>query len=673
MSDGFQTVINAWRTGLSPDAPLWIDEWAEEYAVIPADSGAAEPGKYRLDRTPAAREPLRALSPEHPAREVVMMVASQMMKTQIALIFALAVIHRAPANLILLEPSDKLAARVARRFDRSVSAVPEVRERVATQASRDEKNTQSTKEFRGGTAWFLSARSASNLAEASARYLIIDEVDRILRELKGEGDPLSLARKRLATFGRKAKILEISSPTEEEQSKIHADYLRGDQRQRYVPCPHCGEMQVLEWSGLHWDWSQNRAWMVCAVNGCIIEEYSKPGMFADVEAGGRAEWRPTAQGEPGVWSFQLSALYMPLGWTSWLDLAREYEAAKAALDQGDNEMMRVFHNTRLAQVYSAATSRVQPAALQAKAEPFALGLVPAPAVILTAAVDVQGNRLEVQVLGWGPGPCGLEAWTVATHILFGDTILPDVWRDLDELLLTPIQHAGGQPLIIRAVGIDTGDGDSTQEAYEFCRPRRFRLVEGQRQDILAFKGASAAKASIIGRGKKIEYTYRGRPAPGSVELFMVGHETTADWLMGRLALEDRIAVHTSADLQADFYEQLLSEVKVLEYVKGRKVKRYRPIKKGARNEQFDLARYNIALAHYLGLDRYTATRWKPLQDRLRAPEAESQSSEGDDMPQKLPSTPPSEGRPAPPPPPPPKRSNPIPHKPRPGYATNWRR
>jgi phage terminase large subunit GpA-like protein len=614
---GYAAYLFAAAAGLEPAAPLWVDEWANDHMVIPSESGAAEPGDYRVERTPYARDPMRALSPEHPARTVIIMGASQLLKTQVALNWVCSLIDRAPANIIVLEPTDKLARRVARRFDKTVQAVPILREKVATQASRDEKNTSDTKEFKGGTAWFLSARSASNLAEASARWVVIDEVDRLLREIKGEGDPVSLVRKRQTTYGRKAKTLEISSPTEEDGSKIHEDFLAGDQRKYFVACPHCSEMQPLEWEHLHYDLNEDRAWYVCAANACVIEEHSKPLMLPDRAMGGTAEWRPTATGKTGVWSYTISSLYAPLGWVSWLELAREYDAAEKALANGDGELMRVFYNTRLARVYSPATARIRPAALQAKAEAYPLGIAPAPALMLTATVDVQDNRLEVQIVGWGPGPCGLECWVVNTEILFGVPALPEVWNDLDKLLCTPIRHASGALMIIRAVAIDSGDGDYTQEVYEFCRPRRRRIIGGHRQDVLAIKGASQAKAPIISRGKVMEYTYRGKPAPGGVELFQVGPETAADWFMSRLALEEKIAIHTPAGLPLEFYEQLLAEAKITEWVKGRRVRRYRPLKRGARNEQFDLMKYNVALGHYLGLDRYTAERWAPLEARLR--------------------------------------------------------
>lgn len=587
--------------------------------VIPADSGAAEPGRYRVSRTPYAREVMRALSPEHPARKVVIKGASQLLKTQVALNFIAAVIDRQPANAIFLEPTDNLARRVSKRFDKVADSVEPLQRKVAKRKDRDAKNTGDTKEFKGGTLWLLSARSASNLAEASARYLVVDEVDRLLRELKGEGDPVGLGEKRQTTYGRKAKGLYISSPTEEDQSRIDELFRSGNQHEYRVPCPHCGDLQALEWERLHYEVDEDgvvHAWMVCAVSGCVIEEHHKPSMLPDEAMGGRARWEPRTHGNGEVWSYEISSLYAPLGWVSWVDLAREYIEAEKAMMLGDDEKMRVFYNTRLARCYSPTRTKIQPQALKDRAEQYPLGTVPQGAYILTASTDVQGNRLETQILGWGPGPTGLEVWVVNTHILYGDPTLPDVWKDLDQILATPIRRADGGYLHIRAAAVDSGDGDSTVEVYEFCRPRKLRFLSGQPQNVMAVKGASQSRRPVIGRPSKLDYNYRGRPVQSGVEVWQIGTDTAKDWILKRLALDGQTAIHTSHELGLEFYEQVLSEVKVNRYERGKKRTRYELIKRGARNEQLDMLVYNLALAHRLDLHRYTPERWAQIAGQI---------------------------------------------------------
>lgn len=609
---GFTAYENALKEGLLPDPPLRVDEWAEAHMVIPEDSGAAEPGKYRISRTPFAAAVMRALSPEHPARHVVVKAGSQLMKTQVGLNWACAMIDCQPSNMIILEPTEKLAKRVSARVDKVVRAIPRLRAKVATAKSRDKRNTMDTKEFRGGTLWILTGRSAANLSETPAKYTYADEVDRIIRELKGEGDPVELLTKRQGTFGKKAKSYWTSSPTEDGTSRIDELYRLGDQQRLYVPCPHCQEMQHLEWENLKYDLAEQRAWYVCSASGCVIEEHYKPWMLE------RGEWRATATATPGWVSFELSFLYAPLGWDSWLALAKEYETARVHEANGDREKMQVFYNTRLARCWSVTSTRVKPTELMAKAEHYPVGKAPARALIVTAFVDVQGYRLEAQVCGWGPGPTGLECWVLSTHVLLGDPTLPDVWGELDQLLTTPVRHASGAALTIEAIGIDSGDGDSTSEVYEFCRTRRRRFVGGRMQRVVPTKGASSPRKPIIAnKPSKQDYTYRGRAALGGVELWMIGTDTAKDWIFNRFALEGRVAIHTCSEFPLGFYEQVLSEAKVTEWVKGRKRQRYAPIAKGIRNEQLDMLVGNLAMANFLGLHTHTAERWERIGDGLR--------------------------------------------------------
>ena len=107
--NGAEVYREAYFRGLRPDPSLWVDQWADEYMRIPRDAGAAEPGQYRTSRTPYAREPMRCLSPAHPCKRVVTMVASQLMKTQIALNWIGGLIHMVPSNILTQLPSLSLA------------------------------------------------------------------------------------------------------------------------------------------------------------------------------------------------------------------------------------------------------------------------------------------------------------------------------------------------------------------------------------------------------------------------------------------------------------------------------------------------------------------------------------------------------------------------------------
>lgn len=601
-ADGAATYRAAYLRGLQLDPELWIDEWADEYQRIPKDTGAAEPGKYHTSRTPFAREPMRCLSPLHPCKRVVTMVASQMMKTQIALNWIGGNIHMAPANILALLPSEKLARRVSSRIDKTIKAVPALTERVAKPRSRNGQNTLDTKEFEGGTLYCTTAGSASNLAELAARYIYGDEIDRWDVSVDSEGDPVELAEARGTTFGSKAKFYFSSSPTIKGVSRIDDLYQASDQRRYFVPCPHCGTYQVMEWGNLKYSEDFSRVDYLCSYKECgaLIEEHHKSELLA------AGEWRATAEGDGETVGFHLNALYSPLGWLSWLSLAKQYEKAKLAQNRGDSEPMQVFYNTRLALVWDATAEQTKASELKARAEDYRLGDVPAGALILTAAVDVQDNRLELLVIGWGEWR---ERWVVDFQVIPGSPSDARTWSLLDEKLLARYTHASGTPLAICATAIDSG-GHHTDEVYQFTRLRRWR-------NIIAIKGSSRPGRPVLAqRPSKVDVTYNGKTDKHGAELWFVGTDTAKDWIYGQYEQKKGPgALHFSTDLPDDFYDQAVAERRLTRYIKGHK--RTEWVKgKAERNEALDLLVYNLAAAQFLGLHRYRVGEWDKLRQAV---------------------------------------------------------
>ena len=643
MADGFDVFFEAYCNGIKPDPALFVDEWAEEFMEIPAGP-AAEPGKYRVDRTPYARAIMRALSPSHPAKRVVAKIASQLMKTQVGLNWIGANIHQAPANMLVLLPTDKLAKRVSSRIEKTIQAVPELRDRVSKPRSRDSKNTVDTKEFIGGTLYITTAGSAANLAEVPARYIYGDEIDRWEVSIDGEGNPIELAENRATTFGRNAKFYYTSSPTEEGASAIDDLFKQGDQQRFYVPCPSCGHMHILQQDALRWNEDFTDAWMICPACEFEIRNHHKSTMLPV------GEWRQHSSGDGETVSFELPAFYAPIGWVSFLALAKQYDKAKTAMAKGDYESMQVFYNTRLALTWSNKDEVVKSDQLKAAAEDYRLGIVPLNGLILTAAVDTQGNRLEVKINAWGPG---LERWVVNTHVIAGDPHEAETWAALDKILTEPVQHEAGKPMIISAVGIDTG-GHATQEVYDFCRRRKRRYINGREQRVLAIKGASKAGRPIISsRPSMVDINLRGRIEKHGAMLWMIGTDTAKDWIYNRLLLTSGPgAIHYSKELPDEYFEQMVSEYRKTRYVKG-----YKRIEwhkdKSVRNEQFDLEVYNLGMAHHLELHKKSDLWWQrqrdqliPLNGDLFAASAPPAASTQKDEPETLPRQPDTPRRPA---------------------------
>ena len=602
--DGAEVYREAYFRGLHPDPDVWVDEWADEYMRIPRDTGAAEPGQYRTSRTPYAREPMRCLSPAHPCKRVITMVASQLMKTQIALNWIGGLIHMAPSNILTLLPSLGLAKRVSSRIGKTIKATPVLRERVASSRSRDSRNTMDTKEFEGGSLYVTTAGSAANLSELSARYVYGDEIDRWEVDIGEEGDPIELAETRGSTFGRNAKFYFSSSPTIKGASRISDLFEGSDQRYYYVPCPTCGHMQTLEWERLHYSKDYSVVHYQCAGPECdvLIEEYHKGEMLA------KGEWRAHAEGDGETVGFHLNALYSPLGWMDWKSLAKQFEKAKKAQAKGDLEPMQVFYNTRLAKVWDAAQEQTKADTLKARArlECYGLGSMPAGVLMLTGAVDVQANRLEFMVMGWG---VGMERWVVDFQVVPGDPSDDRTWAVLDEKLKARYRHPCGVGLAILATGVDSG-GHHTDEVYQFCRVRRWR-------NIFAIKGASKPGRPVIAqRPSMVDVTWKGQTERNGAELWFVGTDTAKDWIYNRYPFENGPgALHFANDLPDEFFAQCVAERKVARYIRGHK--RIEWVKgKAERNEALDLMVYCLAMAHYLGINRYQEHDWERVRQAL---------------------------------------------------------
>jgi phage terminase large subunit GpA-like protein len=596
-----QVVRPAFARGLMPDPNMTVDAWADRYMIIPKGSGANESGKYRTSRTPHAREVMLALSDSHWCKVVALMGASQMLKTQVGLNWFCSTVHQSPANFLWVLPTGKLAKRTSTRVSKTIAAVPEVRERVAAPRSRDSVNTQETKEYIGGAVHIVTAGAAANLSEIPARRVLFDEVDRAKANVGGEGDPVALTRSRQTSFERNRKSYFPSSPTTTDESIINVLFLKGTQQEALAECPHCGHAQPLVFERLQQD-DAGRAIYPCAADDCgaFMFETDKNRMFA------RGLWSDGVAGDGETVSFTINAMFAPLGWITWNSLLAEYRAAREKLDEGSEELMIVFYNTRLARCWERKKEQTKASELMARAEEYKLGTVPRAGLILVATVDTQPDRLEVKVVAWGEG---MEGHIVDYQILIGPPSEQKVWDDLDIVLLGEYPHAGGRKLPIGAAFIDSG-GANTHDVYNFTRTRQHR-------QIFAIKGHSYLNKPILGaKPSLVDVNWMGKIMPQGAKLWMIGTDTAKDYLAARYHLiRGPGAIHFPADLPKEYYEQLTAEYCITKYKRGRKVRVWEK-KKSDRNEAGDLMVYSVACAHYLGLHKKTAAQWQKVREKV---------------------------------------------------------
>ena len=600
--DGYQQVMDAAARGCEPDPNLPVDEWSDRYMVIPKATGSNESGPYRTSRTPHAREVMRALSDSHPCKRVVVMGASQMLKTQCGLNWFAASVHQSPSNFLWLVPTGKLHKRAAARIDKTIAAVPQLAQRVAKPHSRDANNNNDIKEYTGGALYIATAGAAANLSELSVRRVLFDEIDRAKENVGGEGDPTDLAETRQTTFERNRKTYYPSSPTIEGESPIETLFKRGTQRHALAECIHCGHAQQLDFFKLQRSEDGKRALYPCEECGGLHEEGDKTRMFA------RGLWSDGNPSDGETESFTISGMFLPYGWVPWISLMRQYDLAKAKLEEGSEEAMIVFYNTRLAKCWTRTKETTRWEALQQRAEPYKLTTVPAWACVLTAAIDCQAYRLELKVQAWGEG---MEWAVVDYQVIHGSPSEQATWDKADELLRGRYRHASGTMLGISAAMVNAdGKGGTAQDVYNFCGPRR-------RRNIYAIKGHSRPGRPILSsKPTLVDITWRGKTEKQGAQLWFVGPDTAKDYLQARWKKTSGPgAAHFSQDLPESYFKGLTAEYRTYGYKRGRKVSWWEQ-KKGEANEPLDLAVYNLAAAYYLGLHKKSEHGWQLLRDRL---------------------------------------------------------
>ncbi len=556
--------------GLESDPIQTVTEWADKHRFLSSVS-SSEPGKWKTERTPYLKEIMDCLSPTHPCEKVVFMKGAQVGGTECGNNWMGFCICNAPGPMLIVNPTTETAKRTSRmRIDPAIENCPALREKIKSPRSRDSGNTMLMKEFPGGILIMTGANSPVGLRSLPVRYLFLDEVDGFPDEAGTEGDPVDLAVQRTATFNNR-KIFVVSTPTIKDASRIEQAFLEGDQRYFYVPCPHCGHYQVLRWRNVIFD-PKNLTEAVYKCEECeaIWHDYQKELILK------KGRWIPTnPDANPGVVSFHLSSLYSPHGWTSWTSIAREFLDSK-----DDPSRLQVWTNTKLAETWEdMAGQQIDPTSLMVRREKWGPEL-PRQVVILTCGVDVQDNRLELEIVGWGRGE---ESWSIDYHVLYGDPSTPELWAQLDEVLSRKYPHSKEVPdLPIAATCIDSG-GHYTDYVINYCHARRLH-------GIFAIKG-------VGGVGKPIWPATASKSYTTKKPVYLIGVNDAKDILMRRLHLEDSSGPgiwHFPMDRESDWFEQVTNEVASKKLSKGRLIREWVPRKAGVRTEGLDCRVYAYA-------------------------------------------------------------------------------
>jgi phage terminase large subunit GpA-like protein len=545
-----------------------VSQWADEYRFLSSEA-SAEPGKWHTDRAPYQREMMDAVN--DPRTEmVVIMSSAQVGKTEIINNIIGYNVHLDPSPILLLQPTLEMAEAWSKdRFAPMLRDTYVLKGLVKDPRTRDSGNTLLHKRFPGGHITMAGANSPASLASRPIRLVLCDEVDRYPVSAGTEGDPVSLAKKRTTTFWNR-KILLTSTPTIKGASRIESAFEQSDQRRFYVPCPQCGEKQTLKWQQVKWEQGEPKdgdekhkpetAAYICEHNGCIIGDADKADMLL------KGEWIAEAPFN-GVVGFHLNELYSP--WVTFVQMVAEFLKAKKL-----PETLKTWVNTSLGETWEESGESVEADVLLQRKESWGKD-APEPVVLVTAGVDVQGDRLEVEVKGWGLGE---ECWSLDYRVFYGDPAQSMVWQELDAFLLQPIRSKLGVNLNIACVCVDSG-GHHTQAVYEFCGARAVRGV-------FAIKGISQTAKPLVGRPSK-NNRYKLR-------LYPIGTDTAKEVIFSRLRLTEPGAGYFHFPLERDreYFLQLTGEKQVTRFAKG--VSKREWIKTRARNEVLDCTVYALA-------------------------------------------------------------------------------
>jgi phage terminase large subunit GpA-like protein len=602
--DGSEDILRAWRRGVRPDPDLTVSGWADAHRWL-SSRASAEPGRYRTARTPYLRAIMDALSPGHPAQRISFMKAAQVGATEAGNNWIGFVIHHAPGPMLAVLPTVEMAKRSSRgRIDPLIEDSAALKERVRPARSRDAGNSMLSKEFPGGILVLTGANSATGLRSMPARYVFLDEVDAYPASADEEGDPVTLAEARTTTFAHRRKVFMVSTPTIRGLSRIEREFEASDQRRYFVPCPHCGAMQWLQFERLRWAKDQPET-AAYHCEGCArpIAEHHKTVMLE------KGEWRATAAAtDPTAIGFHLSALYSPIGWKSWAQIARDWLAA-----QGSDEMLRAARNTLLGETWVESGEAPDWQRLADRRETYP-AQIPEQGLFLTAGADVQKDRIEVDVWAWGRG---LESWLVDHIVIPGGPDDPVCWEALTALLGRTWAHEKGAVMTLAKLAIDTG--------YESAAVHAWARQQGTAQ-VAPVKGLEGFnRATPVSGPTFVDATVNGRKLKRGARLWSVATATfkaeTYRYLrLERPSDEARASgpahaagtIHLPDWADSEWLKQLVAEQLVT--IRNRRgYARQEWQKMRERNEALDTRIYARAAAWILGADRFDARMWQSLE------------------------------------------------------------
>lgn len=505
-------LAQAFQKSAMPHKRLYMDEWADKYFMLPSET-SSEPGRWRTDRFPFLRKIMRALSPQSISKQITWVKGAQIGGTTICIIKILYSSDMDPGPMMYVRETEDAAKEFSKeKLVPSIAVCSRVKNTLGDNKPYQLANDALNKGFPGGFLTMGSSGSELVLRGKSIRDILADEEDSYPRDVKAGGSPIANLRKRQANFPM-SKMFRISTPKIKETSTLWPAFEEGSQEHFYLPCPLCNPNKHrkkalfrIEWytqetepgvAIIRWDDERDEItgmpvniWLECPYCGGQIEEFHKTWMLKHgLWLSNKGNEDPTDLYEVGdieYPSFRLPSFYSPYGFFSWADAVREFFEWKESRDPA---ALQVFENQTCALTYSLQNDVSHTTVAQHKEDYFdeetgEIIDVPKSAVCLTSGVDVQQDRIEVEVVGWAPG---FESYAIDYAVLRGNTDYlgdengndpntgqPTVWKELDHYLLKRWKHASGINMPVECTCIDSNY--RSEQVHAFCLPREKRRI-----------------------------------------------------------------------------------------------------------------------------------------------------------------------------------------------------
>lgn len=545
-----------------PSEPLSISQYANKYRYLSAEA-SSEPGKYYVERAWYQKEMMDAIN-DPTVKQVVLKCSSQVGKTEILLNILLYFIAHEPAPILYVMPTLQMAQALSKdRIAPMIRDNPILANLFGDPKSKDGDNSILHKRFNGGHLTICGANSSSSLSSRPVRIILLDEVSRYPHSAGSEGDPVNLAVKRSQTFWN-SKIIMVSTPTIKGACRIDNAFETSDKRFFKVPCPDCGEYQVLKWKNVRWDKDKPETAEYCCEHCGTL--WNDPKRWRAVRKG---IYEPTAEFN-GVAGFHISELYS--SWSKLSNMTTAFLEAKKFPDQ-----LKTFINLSLGETWEDKGDSLDENELLSKREDFDKDTVPEDVLIITAGVDVQDTSLHISYLGFTKN----EIIHVIHHeVLNGDPSTNMLWLSLDKQLNQVFTRKDGKRIKVASACIDSG-GHFTQSVYAYCKNRFTRRF-------FAIKGMSGDRA-IFPKRPSMNNTAR-------IPLFMIGVDSAKDLIFNRVRREGLIKFSNTLD--QEYFAELISERVVTRFRQGSPIRVYERTKR--HNEALDCFVY--AFASFMGLN-----------------------------------------------------------------------